>query len=153
MADQTKKITGDIKLASQAIVLHEPATIQAFEGTDADGFFRYQKRLEDYIGLTVELEDVDLTGYDYVIKDVEGLYVRSEWVDNIVIQIFWQYVTVDTVVRVKQNLPDPWIDANFAEYDPVGHPSTTIAVWDDGRNEHTALDPGDITWFVYGELA
>ena len=152
MSDEITKITAEIKLASQAIITHNPSTIQAFEGTDNDGFFRYQKRLEDYSGEEVELEEVDLPGYDYVVKGVEGLYLRSNWVTNVDTEIFWEYVAVDTPVQVKQNVGDGWTNANFARYD-AERPGAKIAVWANGRNSHTSPSEANVTWYNIGELA
>ena len=151
MADETKKIIAEIKLASQAIISHDPSTIQAFEGTDIDGFFRYQKRLEDYSGEGVELEEVDLPGYGYVVKGVEGLYLRSNWVTNVDTEIFWQYVVIDTAVKVKQNIGDGWTNANFARYD-AERPGAKIAIWANGRNSHTSPSDANVTWYSIGEL-
>lgn len=152
MSDETKRITAQIKLASQAIITHNPSTIQAFEGTDANGFFRYQKRLEDYSGEEVELEEVDLPGYDYVVKGVTGLYLRSAWLTSVEEEIFWEYVAVDTPVRVKQNAGDGWTKANFARYD-ANRPGAKIAVWANGRNSHTSPGEANVTWYVIGEIA
>jgi hypothetical protein len=152
MSDEIKKITAEIKLASQALITHSPSTVQAFEGTDNDGFFRYQKRLEDYSGEEVELVEVNLPGYSYQVKDVEGLYLRSDWVTNVNVEIFWNNVLVDTPVKVKQNPGDGWTNANFARYD-ADRPGAKIAVWANGRNSHTSPSEANVTWFVIGELA
>jgi hypothetical protein len=144
----TKNIKGVLKSSSDIIGY---PSLEAFEGTDGQGFYRFNRGLIPYIGQLVDLIEItDPPGYKYQIKDKDGLYIREDWLQSIVVTPIWANVAIDTKVKVKNLTGDPWINGHFAEYNST---TNKIYIWNSGKTSFTITNPStDKTAYNIGEL-
>jgi hypothetical protein len=131
-------ITGAVIAAATIINV---AGALSFSGRDSRGYYQYDQRLNALAGLILELIPSDNPSYDYI--TIGGLYVRSNWVNQVQVQVLWNLIAPNTQVQVSTDNVN-WQNAYFDLYDPLDPNQQFYYVWDDGRTSYSHLNTAQV---------
>jgi hypothetical protein len=132
-------ITGVILTAS-AITNNIPGML-SFTGQDVRGAFYYDPRLNPLAGLVLALQPATNPSYDYT--TISGLNLRTSWVTNVQVQVFWNKVIQNTPVMVSADNVS-WIRSYFDLYDPRDPNQEYYYVWNGGRTSYSHLSTSQV---------
>lgn len=114
---------------------------KTFSGSDVQGAYTYNKKLNALAGSRVELLAAEQSQYDYSV--ISGIPIRDDWVSDIQTEYYWNNVAVDTEIEVSTDNSN-WIKKHFAEYDNTSPDGKYFYVWVEGRTQWTNIGGAEV---------
>lgn len=108
----------------------------SFEGEDAQGFYHYNEVLNSIAGSEIPIVESDEENYDYKTIGAVEYGIRTEWLDYINVNVYWDQVPIDTEVEVSADNVN-WFKRHFARYNEDSPDGKKYYVFESGKTSYT----------------
>lgn len=140
MSDLTY-ITGILKTAETITGING---CKSFSGLDIQGNYNYSEALNVLAGQSIVLVESEDDNYDYyTLGGMKQQGVRSEWLDSITTQVYWNQVPIDTKIEVSNNNTD-WTKRHFSKYEVNSPDGKQYYAFVSGKTSHTAINSNEV---------